>query len=392
MVMFKKIKSFEVVFTDPEKVYGSGEKVAGRVIVEVCEVTRVKSVRILACGVAKVLWMQGSQQCKQTLDYLRYEDTLVLEEQPTAGENEMVIMRPGNKYEYKFGFELPQGPLGTSFKGKYGCVDYWVKAFLDRPSQPTQEIKKRFEVMDLVDVNTPDLMAPVSAKKEKKVSCMFIPDGRVSVSARIDRKGFCEGDDISIHADFENTCSRIVVPKAAIVARHTYLANGQTKVLTEKLSSVRGNHIISGSCASWRGKSLRVQKIRPSILGCNILRVEYSLLIYVSVPGSKKVILDLPLVIGSRSGLSSRTSSMASRTSSEMSWIDLNIPETLEAPPCYMDVIPEDHRLESPTTPLLDDVDGPPDSPIFMYPSEFKFVPPPTYTEVDPCVLNNNVQ
>lgn len=26
-----------------------------------------------------------------------------------AGENEMVIMRPGNKYEYKFGFELPQG-------------------------------------------------------------------------------------------------------------------------------------------------------------------------------------------------------------------------------------------------------------------------------------------
>lgn len=32
MVMFKKIKSFEVVFNDPEKVYGSGEKVAGWVI------------------------------------------------------------------------------------------------------------------------------------------------------------------------------------------------------------------------------------------------------------------------------------------------------------------------------------------------------------------------
>lgn len=90
---------------------------------------------------------------------------------------------------------------------------------------------------------------------------------------------FLLGDEISIHADFENTCSRIVVPKAAIVARHTYLANGQTKVLTQKLSSVRGNHIISGTCASWRGKSLRVQKIRPSILGCNILRVEYSLLV-----------------------------------------------------------------------------------------------------------------
>lgn len=49
-------------------------------------------------------------------------------------------------------------PLGTTFKGKYGCVDYWVKAFLERPSFPTQEIKKRFEVMDPVDVNTPELL------------------------------------------------------------------------------------------------------------------------------------------------------------------------------------------------------------------------------------------
>lgn len=157
--------------------------------------------------------------------------------------------------------------------------------------------------------------SPVAAKKEKKVSCMFIPDGRVSVSAQIDRKGFCDGkslfeqqskqswaegilevgipqgkapilipnmvpspgDDICINADFENTCSRIVVPKAAIMSKHTYLANGQTKVFTQKLSCVRGNHIISGMSESWRGKTIRVKKLKPSILGCNILRVEYFL-------------------------------------------------------------------------------------------------------------------
>ncbi|XP_075301451.1 thioredoxin-interacting protein isoform X1 [Opisthocomus hoazin] len=436
MVMFKKVKTFLMTFSEPEKVYCSGEKVAGRVLVEVAEVTRVNAVRVLACGVAKVNWAKGPQQCRQEMEYLRFEDVLALEEQPTDGDGS-VILRPGNKYEYKFGFELPQGPLGTTFKGKYGCVDYWVKAFLERPSFPTQEIKKRFEVMDPVDVNTPELLSPVAAKKEKKVSCMFIPDGRVSVSAQIDRKGFCEGeslrcalggaergagwrdgqcpriggqnghpaadlpsrqarfppagDDICINADFENTCSRIVVPKAAIVAKHTYLANGQTKVFTQKLSCVRGNHIISGMSESWRGKTIRVKKLKPSILGCNILRVEYFLQIYVSVPGSKKIILELPLVIGSRSGIGSRSSSMASQTSSEMSWVDLNLPDAPEAPPCYLDIVPEDHRLESPTTPLLDDPDSF-DSPIFMYAPEFKFMPPPTYTEVDPCVANNNVQ
>lgn len=53
------------------------------------------------------------------------------------------------------------------------------------------------------------------------------------------------------------------------------------------------------------------------------------------------------------------------------------------APPCYLDIVPEDHRLESPTTPLLDEADSF-DSPIFMYAPEFKFMPPPTYTEVRP--------
>lgn len=53
-----------------------------------------------------------------------------------------------------------------------------------------------------------------------------------------------------------------------------------------------------------------------------------------------------------------------------------------------MDIIPEDHRLESPTTPLLDDTDGSQDSPIFMYAPEFKFMPPPTYTEVSLAILS----
>ncbi|KAM9294198.1 thioredoxin-interacting protein [Gastrophryne carolinensis] len=383
MVVFKKIKSFEMVFTEAEKVYCGGDKVTGKVMVEVAEVTRVTAVKIHACGVAKVLWSSGPQHCKQEMEYLRYEDTLQMDDQPTDSDGS-VLLRPGNRYEYKFGFELPQGPLGSTFKGKYGSVKYWVKALLERPCHPAQEVRKKFQVADMVDVNTPDLMSPISGKKFKKMTCLFIPDGHITMSASINRKGFCEGEDICISADFENTCSRIVVPKAAIIAKHTYLANGQTKVFTQKLCSVRGNHIISGMTDSWRGKSIRVPKIKPSILGCNILRVEYSLLVYVSVPGAKKVILDLPLVIGSSSsGMSSRSSSMASQASSEMSWVELNIPGTPEAPPCYLDIVSEDHRIESPTTPLIDELDNSCDSPIFMYAPEFKFMPPPTYTEVD---------
>ena len=111
------------------------------------------------------------------------------------------------------------------------------------------------------------------------MTCLFIPDGQVSLTAKIDRRGFCEGEDICINAKFENTCSRIVVPKAAIYAKHIYQADGRTKVFLKKLSSVRGNHVISGMCDAWQGKSIRVPKLKSSILGCDIIRVEYALMV-----------------------------------------------------------------------------------------------------------------
>lgn len=68
-------------------------------------------------------------------------------------------------------------PLGTTFKGKYGCVDYWVKALLERPSFPTQQVKKRFEVMDPVDVNTPELLVGLHCLHPPPFSSSFLSCG-----------------------------------------------------------------------------------------------------------------------------------------------------------------------------------------------------------------------
>lgn len=84
MVVFKRIKAFRVDLEEKERVYSSGEKVAGRVEVEVAEVTRVSAVRFLACGVARVLWIRGPHQCKQEMEYLRHESVLQMEDQPSG--------------------------------------------------------------------------------------------------------------------------------------------------------------------------------------------------------------------------------------------------------------------------------------------------------------------
>merc|ERR1719348_2317514 len=115
MVAMKRVKTFEIVFSDPSKTfYCSGDKVAGRVRVEVAEATRVSALRVLGLGVAKVQYAKGKQRCREEMQYLRYEETLHLDDQP-ADSDGSVILRPGNKYEYMFGFELPQqGQLVSS--------------------------------------------------------------------------------------------------------------------------------------------------------------------------------------------------------------------------------------------------------------------------------------
>ncbi|KAJ8287961.1 hypothetical protein COCON_G00006200 [Conger conger] len=391
MVASKKMKSFEIIFSDPSKLYYcSGDKVAGKIIVEVSEVTRVSAMRVIGAGCAKVEYAKGKQRCRDEIEYLKYEEVVHLDDHPQDVDGS-VTLRPGNRYEYMFGFELPQhGQLVSSYMGKFGYVQYYVKAVMERHSEPALEYKKFFEVEEPLDVNTPDLLSPTGGTKDKKVTCMFIPDGQVSLSAKIDRKGYCEGEDICINAKFENTCSRIVVPKAAIIAKHTYQANGRTKVRSEKLSAVRGDHIISGMCDTWQGKAIRIPKIKPSILGCNIIRVEYALRIYVHIPGSDKLFLELPLVIGTipYNGFSSRTNSMSSQQSSlaSSSWVSRGMPS---APPSYSD-ISCDYRVDSPLTPLLDDIDAD-DSPIFIrtHP-EFQYPPPPAYTEVDEGLTGNS--
>ncbi|XP_062847757.1 thioredoxin interacting protein b [Trichomycterus rosablanca] len=382
VVLSKKPKTFEIKLRDPSKTfYSSGDKVAGMVVVEVSEVTRVASVRLCGIGCAKVQYKKGKQRCKEALDYLRYQDVLHLDGQP-ADLDGCVTLRPGSRYEYTFGFELPQpGQLVSSYRSKFGSVEYYVQAAMERPCQAEVECRKYFEVMEPIDVNAPDLTSPVAGVKEKKLTCMFIPDGSVSIAAKIDRRGYCEGENICIDAKFENACSRIVVPKAAIIATHTYLANGRAKVLREKISAVRGDHIISGVCDVWRGKIIHVPKLKPTILGCNIIHMDYTLMIYVHVPGSDKLTLELPLVIGTIpfTGIASRTNSMSSQDGSTTA--SSSTGSMPSAPPSYSE-IPRHGCPVTLVTPLLDDYDED-DCPIFIHAGRYHQMPPPAYTEVE---------
>ncbi|KTF74386.1 hypothetical protein cypCar_00036153 [Cyprinus carpio] len=391
-----KVKSFIVSYDclndSNVPVFSSGDSVSGRVIIEVTGEIRVKSLKIHAKGFAKVRWTESrnagsntayTQNYTEEVEYLNHRDILIGHEREDDNCEEGLTTIHSGRHEYAFSFELPQTPLATSFEGKHGSVRYWVKAELHRPWLLPMKTKKEFTVFEHIDINTPLLLSPQAGTKEKTLCCWFCTSGPISLSAKIERKGYTPGESIQIFAEIENCSSRMVVPKAAIYQTQTFFAKGKMKEIKQLVANIRGESLSSGKTETWNGKMLKIPPVSPSILDCSIIRVEYSLMVYVDIPGAMNLSLNLPLVIGTipLHPFGSRTSSVSSQCSMTMSWLGLALPERPEAPPAYAEVVTEEQRqscLE--VSSGRENFDGP----LFAYIQEFRFRPPPPYSEIDP--------
>lgn len=140
-------------------------------------------------------------------------------------------------------------------------------------------------------------------------------------------------------------------PRAALVQTQTFMARGARKQKRAVVASVDGEPVGAGRRALWPGRALRIPPVGPSILHCRVLSVDYSLKVpqtplhlsarprgraqvgssslhlcslqvCVDIPGSSKLLLELPLVIGTvpLHPLGSRSASVGSRTSFLQDW------------------------------------------------------------------------
>ncbi|KAI7793458.1 arrestin domain-containing protein 3b [Triplophysa rosa] len=381
--------SFDCLNDSNVPVFASGDFVSGRVVVEITGEVRVKSLNIFAKGLAKVRWTESrnagsntayTQNFTEEVEYLNHRDVLISHSRDDDSCDEGFSVLHSGRHEFPFSFELPQTPLATSFEGKHGSVRYWVKAELHRPWLLPMKAKKEFTVFEHIDINTPQLLSPQAGTKDKTLCCWFCTSGPISLSAKIERKGYTPGESIQIFAEIENCSSRVVVPKAAVYQTQTFFAKGKVKEIKQLVSNLRGDPLPSGKTETWDGKMLKIPPVSPSILDCGIIRVEYSLVVYVDIPRAVNLTLNLPLVIGTipLHPFGSRTSSVSSQCS--MGW--LGLPERPEAPPSYSEAVADEQRQNDPDLPagVRDELEGA----LYAYIHEFRYQPPPLYCEIDP--------
>lgn len=398
--MADKVKMLGLLFdNDQGKVYSSGEAVSGHLLIELSVPIQITAIRLHATGCGRVGWIDRSRirtlgafslvstlsslfQCTEEREYLCLSKTLL-----EATDNDGLILEEG-RHEIPFELQLPQRHVVSSFTGKHGSVCYLVKAVLQRPNHHDQHVCRELPIISHVDVNSPELVCPVSESSEKMVGCWIFASGPVSLKVNIERTGYNNGESVPIYAEIENCSSRLVMPKAVIYQIQTYKARGKTVSYKQVVASVRGNHVPSGCSVTWNGKTLKIPPVSPSILNSDILRVEYSLAVIVQIPGAKKLKVELPVVIGTTpyNDFGSRSLSMISGFST--GWLSLTLPDTPEAPPNYADVVPQE-EFEQPRPPVShsqqsEELERQLAIQTISYINEFRFHPPPLYSEIDP--------
>ncbi|XP_012778324.1 arrestin domain-containing protein 2 isoform X1 [Maylandia zebra] len=398
-MIFDKLKKFDIVFDSPEvdcpPVYSSGDVVSGRVVLELSGESRVDSLKLHAEGFAKVHWTESrsagsstayTQNYGDEVEYLNRREVLLQAGQSNNGE---VTVLPAGKHEFPFSFQLPEETLVTSFEGKHGSIRYWVKVKLHRPWATVRKIKKEFTVIEPIDINTPALLAPQAGTKDKMARAWYRSFGQVSVTAKIDRKGYTPGEVIPVFAEFDNSTSRSVVPKAFIIQTQTFIARGTMKQKRSVVATLCGDIVGAKRRETWHGRAIKIPPVGPSILQCRIIKVEYMLKVCVDVPGTSKLCLELPLVIGTipLHPFGSRTSSVSSQYSVNLEWLRMAIPEQPEPPPDYSSVVTEEEaeqRHNAVASQQAEDLSGILERPLMAFVQEFRFRPPPMYSEIDP--------
>ncbi|KAK4808091.1 hypothetical protein QYF61_025088 [Mycteria americana] len=400
-MIFDRLKRFLIVLEGAERdapaAFSPGQAVSGRVVLELAAAARLGALRLRAMGAARVHWTESrsagsstayTQSYSDQVEFLSHRDTLLAP--PDNGE--VTVLQAG-RHEFPFTFQLPE-TLATSFEGKHGSVRYWVKAKLHRPWLTVKKVKKEFTVIEPIDINTPALLAPQAGAKEKLARAWYCNRGQVSVTAKIDRKGYTPGEVIPIFAEIDNCTNRAVVPKAAIVQTQTFIARGTKKQKKSVVTSIVGDSIAAGKREVWHGRALKIPPVGPSILQCRIIQVEYSLKVCVDIPGTSKLLLELPLVIGTipLHPFGSRTSSVSSQYSVNLDWLS-TIPEQPEAPPEYSAVVSGPEAEQSLAPPCRSELGGILEGPFFAYIQEFRLRPPPLYSEVtNPPGLGGQVE
>jgi len=315
-----KLKTFAINLTGNNPVYFAGSNVEGNVLVELTEPKQTQGISIVLSGQAYTHWTEHQHHhdhhhhhhghhhhhhgagghYTETIHYTDSEiiiNDVVLQLLGNGRESQQVA--PG-RYEFPFSFQLPSNlVLPTSFEGTIGYIRYSLTATIARSWKFNHTTKRAITVNEIVDINVPQLTTPLSSSNEKTLCCLCCASGPVSLSVTTDRGGYCPGESIAISTEAENhTNRRVRAVRASLEQRVVYFARGHSRTSNHIVQTIEGPGMEPGGVSNWSNELLPIPATVPSITSCHILNVSYVLHVSLDIPNAIDLQVSLPITIG----------------------------------------------------------------------------------------------
>ncbi|XP_071112726.1 arrestin domain-containing protein 2-like [Haliotis cracherodii] len=278
-----KLQEFCIRLDNSRTVYTSGEVVSGVVVVTISEPMKMRGIRVTFQGKAGVNWKETANQDdddskKTVVVHFNAEEIYINHRKLLWGEDsdkDFSAHLPAGHYEFPFSVPLPKN-LPCSFEGDHGCVNYKVKATIDKPWKRDHNVKIFFTVLGMYDLNDdPHASEPIVHTAEQTVCCGCCRAGYFSLNYHIDRRGFVPGEEIPLTVEVKNKSNSRLLSEVKFKMVTTYFAHDDSKKQEEELDRFDMDPVTAHSSGMLK-TTVDIPPTPPShLMGCNIIDVDY---------------------------------------------------------------------------------------------------------------------
>ncbi|TKS78855.1 Arrestin domain-containing protein 3 [Collichthys lucidus] len=303
------IKEFRLIYEplNEENLFSEGDAVKGTVIVTLSKETKVKSIFVKVKGDARVNWSKQSGGVevvfKHHTRFFKDKEYLVKED---AGVEVLPIftsfagtLLPKGVHRFKFGLQIPQGDMPSSFKGTYGKIVYMLEAKLSRSWKCPVTVETKLSFVSKSLSFRGKIVCPRSESVQKEIG-VFSP-GQIRMMAIVDRPVCSPGDTVSVVAKIYNSSSKKMKPKVSLQQDIVYPAKETKMTCNSRLWQIVGDTIEQNTEETFSCKVKIPANVFYTIHNCNIISVQYHLKVYLDISFAVDPSVILPLVIVPRS-------------------------------------------------------------------------------------------
>ncbi|CAE1225174.1 unnamed protein product [Acanthosepion pharaonis] len=295
-----KFEKFSIILNSSSCIYNAGEKITGSVILVLKKSIKLRGISVKLIGKGEVNWEEDGPGIGYNPTYYSshetyIDSTIILYGKASHTSEQIELLEGEHKFPFKFHLPL-HSP--SSFEHKYGHINYFVKAVIDKPWTLDRKCKIPIQVKSVIDLKTQaEVKLPIQKKVFTKFGFISCSSGMLSATIHLKQTGFVPGEKICINAEINNESNKTVAySQATLKMEIKFRTSSKNKTKKMSLVSIRGGSIKPGSTGTWNGKVLEVPPLAtPQMLYCSIIDIDYTLKF--SVCSTWCTLLDIPIKI-----------------------------------------------------------------------------------------------